>query len=247
MFCLRIFHRGYIMKQLEQQTAIVTGASKGIGRAIALALGKAGANVVLAARSAKELETVGQEMRQAGCSAIVQAADVTNREQVERLVSKAIGSFGRIDILVNNAGIGTFKTVVDMEVEEFDAMWNVNMRGVFLATKAVLPHMTKAGSGNIVNISSLAGKNGFKGGAGYGATKWALRGFAASLMLEVREFNIRVITIFPGSVDTRFSSMSLKGEKITQPEDVADAVLFAVTAPSRAMFSEIDVRPTNPK
>jgi len=126
-------------------------------------------------------------------------------------------------------------------------MWHVNMRGAFLATKGILPHMTKARTGDIVNISSLAGKNGFKGGTGYGATKWALRGFASSLMLEVRESNIRVITIFPGSVDTQFSSVNLKGESITQPEDVAAAVVFAVTSPERAMFSEIDVRPTNPQ
>jgi 3-oxoacyl-[acyl-carrier protein] reductase len=100
--------------------------------------------------------------------------------------------------------------------------------------------------GAIVNISSLAGKNSFKGGTGYCATKWALRGFASSLMLEVREHNIRVITIFPGSVDTSFSQMNKRGERITQPDDVASAVVFAVTAPDRSMFSEIDVRPTNP-
>jgi NADP-dependent 3-hydroxy acid dehydrogenase YdfG len=117
---------------------------------------------------------------------------------------------------------------------------------VFLLTKAVLPHMIRAKGGEIVNIASLAGKNSFKGGAGYCATKWALRGFAGSLMLEVREHNIRVVTVCPGSVDTAFSTTGKKGNTITQPEDVADAVIFAVTAPARSMFSEIDVRPTNP-
>jgi NADP-dependent 3-hydroxy acid dehydrogenase YdfG len=147
---------------------------------------------------------------------------------------------------VNNAGIGVFKPVVTMQVSEFDAMWNVNMRGVFLATRAVLPSMIRSRRGAIVNIASLAGKNIFKGGAGYGATKWALRGFAGSLMLEVREHNIRVVTIYPGSVDTDFSPGGKKGAQITQPEDVASAVVFAVTAPERSMFSEIDLRPTNP-
>lgn len=125
-------------------------------------------------------------------------------------------------------------------------MWNLNVRAIFVLTKVTLPHMIKARSGVIVNISSLAGKNSFKGGTGYAATKWALRGFASSLMLEVREHNIRVVTIFPGSVDTSFSSMNKKGDHITQPADVASAVVFAVTAPERTMFSEIDVRPTNP-
>jgi NADP-dependent 3-hydroxy acid dehydrogenase YdfG len=106
--------------------------------------------------------------------------------------------------------------------------------------------MIRVRGGEIVNIASLAGKNTFKGGAGYCATKWALRGFAGSLMLEVREHNIRVMTICPGSVDTGFSVSGKKGDRITQPEDVADAVLFAVTAPARSMFSEIELRPTNP-
>ena len=147
---------------------------------------------------------------------------------------------------MNNAGIGFFKPVSAMDLSEFDAMWKVNVRGVFLMSKAVLPSMTKSHRGAIVNIASLAGKNTFKGGAGYGATKWALRGFAGSLMLEVREHNIRVVTIFPGSVDTSFSSSGKRGPQITQPEDVADAVIFSVTAPERSMFSEIDLRPTNP-
>ena len=106
--------------------------------------------------------------------------------------------------------------------------------------------MIRNGSGELVYICSLAGKNSFKGGAGYCATKWGLRGFASSLMLEVREHAIRVTTIFPGSVDTSFSPQGKKGENITQPRDVADAVLFAITAPPRSMFSEIDVRPTKP-
>jgi 3-oxoacyl-[acyl-carrier protein] reductase len=139
-----------------------------------------------------------------------------------------------------------FKLVADTSVSEFDTMWGTNMRGAFLMTLAALPHMTRSKRGTIVFISSLAGKNSIRGGAGYCATKWAMRGFASSLMLEVREHNIRVVTIFPGSVDTSFSSVHKRGEKMTQPEDVADAVLFAVTAPERSMFSEIDVRPTKP-
>lgn len=231
---------------LEGRTAIVTGAGRGIGRAISEALAREGAHVILASRTSSELESVAERIRVAGGKATAIRADITDQAQVDRLVSKSLKISGTVDILVNNAGIGFFKPVSAMDVTEFDAMWKVNVRGVFLASKAVLPAMTKARRGVIVNIASLAGKNAFKGGAGYGATKWALRGFAGSLMLEVREYNIRVVTIFPGSVDTSFNVAGKRGPQITQPEDVADAVIFSVTAPERSIFSEIDLRPTNP-
>jgi len=235
------------MKKLQDHVAVITGGSRGIGKAIGGALASNGANVVLAARSARDLDAAVRELQTDGLAAVAVPTDISLQEDVEKLISSTYEKFGRIDILVNNAGIGVFKPAVEMRIEEFDAMWNVNVRGVFLATKAVLPHMLKAKSGNIVNIASLAGKNSFKGGTGYAATKWALRGFASSLMLEIRESNIRVVTIFPGSVNTHFSSTNLRGDKITQPEDVADAVVFAVTAPERSIFSEIDIRPTHPR
>ncbi|HUI66578.1 MAG TPA: SDR family NAD(P)-dependent oxidoreductase [Bacteroidota bacterium] len=231
---------------LDGQIAIVTGSGRGIGRAIAGALARAGAHVVLSSRTLSEIQKAAEQIRASGGMATAIQADVSDPAQVERLVSESLKIAGKVDLLVNNAGIGFFKPVSAMDLSEFDAMWKVNVRGVFLMSKAVLPSMTKSHRGAIVNIASLAGKNTFKGGAGYGATKWALRGFAGSLMLEVREHNIRVVTIFPGSVDTSFSSSGKKGPQITQPEDVADAVIFSVTAPERSMFSEIDLRPTNP-
>jgi 3-oxoacyl-[acyl-carrier protein] reductase len=234
------------MKSLEKRVALVTGASKGIGRAIASALAKEGAQVVLVARSKEQLISASKELSDLGLKASSEVADITDPSQVERVVKSTVSQFGRLDILVNNAGMGYFKPALEMSLREFDEMWNLNMRAVFVATKAALPHMIANKWGTIINISSLAGKNGFKGGTGYGATKWALRGFASSLMLEVREHNVRVITIFPGSVDTFFSAVNKRGERITQPEDVASAVVFAVTAPERSMFSEIDLRPTNP-
>jgi len=234
------------MRRLDNRVALVTGASRGIGKAIALALAKEGAHVVLVARSEEQLASVVAELATQGFSARAEVVDLTVPAEVERVVSGTAARFERLDILVNNAGIGHFKPAVDMLLKEFDEMWNLNMRAVFVATQSVIPHMVAAKGGVIVNICSLAGKNSFKGGTGYCATKWALRGFASSLMLEVREHNIRVITVFPGSVDTNFSSMSKKGKSITQPEDIAGAVVFAVTAPERSMFNEIDVRPTNP-
>ncbi len=234
------------MPRLENKIALVTGASKGIGRSIARALAAEGAHVVLTARTPAPLEEAAEEVRRLGTNALAIPADVGVESQVQALVDASLKQFGTIDILVNNAGMGIFKPVVEMSAAEFDAMWQVNLRGTFLTTRAVLPAMMKAASGSIVNIASLAGKNTFKGGAGYCATKWALRGFSGSLMLEVRERNIRVVTIFPGSVETGFSRSGKKGSHITQPEDVAGAVIFAVTAPARSMFSEIDLRPTNP-
>ena len=229
------------MKVLEGKVALVTGGSMGIGLAIGRRLAEEGSAVVLAARTQGRLDAAVQELRKENLSASGVAADVSREEDVDRLVGAVIKERGRIDILVNNAGIGVFKPVAEMEVRDFDAMWGTNLRGPFLVTRAVLRHMKE---GELVFINSLAGKNSFVGGAGYSATKWGLRAFAGSLMLEVRERNIRVITIFPGSVDTAFSTAKKPG--VTQPRDVADAVLFAVTAPARSMFSEIDVRPTHP-
>ena len=234
------------MNALTGKVALVTGASKGIGKAIAGALAKEGAHVVMVARSEGSLASAARELVEQGSKASTVVADITDASAAAAIVDSTVSHFGRLDILVNNAGMGHFKPVIELTLGDFDEMWNLNMRGVFVVMKAALPHMMKANSGNIVNIASLAGKNSFKGGAGYCATKWALRGFASCLMLEVRERNIRVVTIFPGSVDTGFSTMGKRGKSITQPEDVADAVLFAVASPARSMFSEIDVRPTNP-
>jgi len=233
--------------ELSGQTAIVTGAGRGIGRMIAKALSSKGVSVVLASRTLREIESLAEDFTASGSGALAIPGDVGVEVDAERIVETAVRTYGRVDILVNNAGIGVFKPVAEMAVSEADAMWNVNVRGVFLMTRSVLRYMLQQGSGAIVNISSLAGKNPVKGGALYAATKWALRGFASSLMLEVRDRNIRVITVFPGSVDTSFSQKNRRGAGITQPEDVADAVIFALSAPARTMISEIDIRPSNPK
>jgi 3-oxoacyl-[acyl-carrier protein] reductase len=231
---------------LKGSVSIVTGGSKGIGKAIALALAKAGSDVVVTSRSQKELDAVAKEVESHGVQCLPIAGDVSKKTDVDRVISRTIGAFGTVDVLVNNAGIGKFGKVVDMSEEDFERMLSVNLLGVFLFSKAVLPTMIQKKKGSIINISSLAGKNSFVGGAGYSASKWGLMGFAKSLMLEVRNSNIRVVTICPGSVDTKFSTHPKDLEKLIQPEDVAETVLFAITMPARSNVSEIDIRPTIP-
>jgi 3-oxoacyl-[acyl-carrier protein] reductase len=235
---------------LQNKTWIVTGAGRGIGRAIALRLGAEQANVVVSARTASEISRVADEIAAAGGQALPVVADVSDETAAERLVSACAERFGTVDGLVNNAGIGSFVPVSRMATADFDRMWGVNMRGVFLCTRAVLPFMTRQLSGDIVNISSLAGRNSFVGGAGYAATKWALIGFSRCLMLEVREQNIRVITLCPGSVDTTFSGPSAQGKNtaaIPSADAIATVALDALRMPRNTMVSEIDIRPTNPK
>jgi len=238
------------MNSLENKTAIVTGAGRGIGKAIALALAQCGAHVCVTARTQKEIDTVAGEIAQLGRKAIAIRADVSKESEINAMVTMAAQTLGSVDILINNAGIGHFAKVEELPTEAFDAMWGVNMRGVFLCSRAVLPYMIKQKSGDILSIASLAGRNAIVGGAGYCATKWALIGFSRSLMLEVRENNIRVITLCPGSVDTAFGD----GERphrsrggIPKAEDIAQVVLNTLLMPRHVMVSEVDIRPTNPK
>jgi 3-oxoacyl-[acyl-carrier protein] reductase len=234
---------------LKNSIALVTGAGRGIGKAIALALGKEGATVVLTSRSEEKLEETRAQIEAGGGSAVVIPADLTRDDDIRTLFAEIVSRFNRLDILVNNAGLGVFAPVRDLSLADFDTMWKLNVRAVFLCTQEALKFMEPQKSGAIINVASLAGKNAFVGGAGYAATKWALIGFARSLMLEVRTHNIRVMTICPGSVDTSFSQSPKdpsRAEKILHSEDIADTVLGALMLPDRAMVSEIDIRPTNP-
>lgn len=235
--------------KLKGSVALVTGAGKGIGRSIALSLAGQGACVGLNARTESDLKAVRSEIESGGGTAEVLPADLRDDGAIRDLFRRMDERFGRVDILVNNAGVGKFAPVRNLTVEDFDAMWSLNMRALFLCTREAVERMEKKGGGAIVNISSLAGRNAFIGGAGYAATKWALIGFSRCLMLEVRDKNIRVVTVCPGSVDTGFSGPRdpEKAAKILAPEDVAEAVMAALTLPARALMSEIDIRPTNPR
>ncbi|MCK9409628.1 MAG: SDR family NAD(P)-dependent oxidoreductase [Bacteriovoracaceae bacterium] len=232
------------MKSLGGCVAIITGASKGIGRAVALALSKQGVSVVLAARNSELLAVLEQEIISDGGTAVSIPTDVTSEHSIEHLIRETRKRFGKIDILINNAGVGIFSNVTDMTTEAFDEMMNVNVKGVFMCSRAVLPTMKAQQHGEIINVASLAGKNSLAGGSVYSATKWGLIGFSRSLMLEVREYNIRVVTIAPGSVNTGFGEKERNEPMIIQPEDVAETVIFALSMPGRVNVSEIDIRPT---
>jgi len=231
-------------------TALITGATVGIGRAIAFALGRAGYQVGVCARTPSKLRTLLDELAAAGITAAGYPADVGLEADVATLMSHLTTALGPIDVLVNNAGIAVLKPFTELTLDEWDATMATNLRSLFLVTRAVLPGMRERRRGSIVNISSLAGRNGFAGGTAYTASKHAVLGFSRSLMLEVRADNVRVIAICPGSVDTPLmrtqTAFATRLEKILQPEDVADTVLAALALPERAMVSELDVRPTNP-
>ena len=234
----------------QPQTALVTGATEGIGRAIAVALASAGYRVGVCARSEKNVAALVAELRASGAEASGRPADVSSPDDVQALVRQVEDDLGPVDVLVNNAGIMRFRPIAELTLEDWDATMAVNVRGLFIMTQAVLPGMRQRRHGAIVNIASLAGKNGFVGGAASTASKHAVLGFAKSLMLEVRKDDIRVITICPGSVDTRLlqaePAMYGKDRKIMAPQDVAEVVLASLALPARALVSELDLRPTNP-
>lgn len=234
----------------DKELAVVTGASRGIGKAIALALAEEEMDVIIFGRDVNALEKTQAEIKSKNVRCEYFSGDVGDEKFVHMSIKKIIDIYGKVDHLINNAGIGIMKKVIDASLEDFKKQVNVNLFGVFNLTKAVLPKMIERRSGSIINIASLAGKNSFIGGSMYSSTKHALLGFAKSLMLEIREYNIRVATICPGSVDTDFNTGGIdprsKGE-ILKSEDVAQAVLSIINLPVRALMSEIDLRPTNPK
>jgi 3-oxoacyl-[acyl-carrier protein] reductase len=234
----------------SSRVALVTGATEGIGRAVAFSLGRAGWSVGVCARTPARLERLLLELRGAGVAAEGLPADVGDEAQVKGLVQRVSTTLGTIDTLVNNAGMLVAKPFLDLTLEDWDATMRTNLRSLFLVTREVLPGMRTLGRGDIVNISSLAGRNGFVGGSAYVASKHAVLGFSKSLMLEERKNNIRVIALCPGSVDTGMLAnqplLPSVPEKILRPEDVAETILAALQLPGRALVSELDIRPTNP-
>jgi 3-oxoacyl-[acyl-carrier protein] reductase len=231
-------------------TALVTGATRGIGRATAFALGRAGYRVGVCARTAGAVDPLVRELEVEGIHAAGAAADVSDPAQVSDAVARIVGVLGEIGLLVNNAGVLIARPFEELTLEDWEATMATNLRSLFLVTRAVLPAMRRRREGTVVNVASLAGRNGFVGGTAYAASKHGVLGFSRSLMLEVRKEGIRVIAVCPGSVDTAMlrDQPLLKSDpdRILRPEDVAQAILHAVQLPARALVSELDIRPTNP-
>jgi 3-oxoacyl-[acyl-carrier protein] reductase len=236
--------------QLASSRCVVTGATEGIGRAIAFALGARGARVAVCARTPERVETAVGELTDRGVDAIGWPCNVSDEGSVSRFADRVLNVFETADVLVNNAGLSHFAPLTDLTTEQIDEMLTVNIRGVFLVTRAFLPGMLEQRRGQIVNMASLAGRNGVVGGTAYSASKHAVLGFSKSLMLEVRKASVRVIAVCPGSVHTDFfdkAGMSVENPgRLLRPEDVANAVLSALELADGALVSELDIRPANP-
>jgi len=231
---------------LAGQVAVVTGAGRGIGAAIARKLAQLGATAVLCGRTQSTLDITAQAILDAGGKVEVIPCDVTILHQLEYAATRVDSTFGRIDVLVNNAGVGGFNEPLhNLLPDEWDRILNTNLRAVFYAVHAFAPMMIRAYSGHIINISSLAGKNALPNGAAYAASKWGLNGLTYSVAEELRGHNIRVSVVCPGSVDTELSPHAGKDRnKMLQPDDVAHAVAMLVTQAPQSFVSEILLRPT---
>jgi len=231
---------------LEGQVAIVTGAGRGIGSAIARKLAALGATAVLLGRTKSTLDETARSIVDAGGKTEVIPCDVTVLHQFEYAAARVDSTFGRADVLVNNAGVGGFNDPLHtLPPEDWERILNTNLRGVYFAIRTFAPLMIRAYSGHIINISSLAGKNALPNGAAYAASKWALNGLTYSVAEELRKHNVRVSVICPGSVDTELSPHAGKDpNKMLQPDDVAHAVAMLVTQAPQSFVSEILLRPT---
>src|SRR5881227_2687089 len=234
------------LNPLHEQVAVVTGAGRGIGAAIARKLAALGAVVILCGRKRDPLESTAAEIRRDGWQSEVLPCDVTNLSSVEAAAQHIDKTHGRADILVNNAGIGGFGGPLHkMLPESWDAVLNTNLRGVYYCIRSFAPMMVRAKNGHIINISSLAGKNPLPNGAAYAASKWGLNGLSYSVAEELRGHNIRVSVVCPGSVDTELSPHAGKdSRKMLKPDDVAHVVGMLVTQAPQSFVSEVLLRPT---
>jgi 3-oxoacyl-[acyl-carrier protein] reductase len=232
---------------LKNKTAIVTGGTKGIGRGIAEALVREGISVCISARHQDEIDEAVTALNQSG-RAIGLVCDVRHYNQVKALIDHTVKELGGLDILINNAGIGSFETVEETSPEDFRAVLETNVFGVFYCCHEAIPQMKKRGGGYIINISSLAGVNAHPRMAAYNASKFALNGFSEALMQEVRHDNIKVSYIMPGSVNTEFGGDEPSDEKSWQltPQDIARVVIDLLHHDDRSLPSRVEIRPSKP-
>ena len=237
-----------MVKRLENQVALITGASAGIGQATARALAAEGAKLVLTARRQDRLEQLVADAKQLGAECISVAGDAREEATAREVVSQAKAAFGRIDILINNAGVGNYKNLVDTSADDYDQMMDSNVRTTFLFSRHVVPVMIEQRSGLVLMVSSMAGVYDFPGEAVYCATKFAQVGFAQGLDKELRPFGIKVGTICPGGVKTEFAlgkgrtEASVKESLMLEAEDVAQAILFSCTQPAGSRIIQVQMR-----
>ncbi|WAH38270.1 3-ketoacyl-ACP reductase [Alicyclobacillus dauci] len=238
--------------KLQGKNALITGAGKGIGRAIAEQLASEGVNLGLISRTSADLESLAGSIREKyNVKASVAIADVGDRKQVETAVNQISHELGNIDILINNAGTAKFGTVIDMDVEEWEQMIRVNLLGTYYVTRAVLPGMMDQNYGDIINVSSTAGERGAATTSAYSASKFGVMGFSESLMQEVRKNNIRVVALAPSTVNTDLAKAA--GLKIgdedrqMQPSDIAELVLSILSLPQRVVVKNASIIMTNPQ
>jgi NAD(P)-dependent dehydrogenase (short-subunit alcohol dehydrogenase family) len=235
---------------LQNKRVVVTGASKGIGLAIAQSLYQEGCKVLICAREqAKVDEAVAQIAGTEGGTIAGIGADVSRFEDVQRIFQEADRQFEGLDILINNAGFGVFHPTAEITVEDWDQLIATNLSGAFYCSKEALARFKQSGGGQIVNLSSLAGKNPFAGGAAYNASKFGLNGFSEAMMLDHRADGVRVSYVMPGSVDTEFGGKEVKSKSSWKiaPEDIAEIVLGILKMPGRTLISRVEVRPSWPK
>lgn len=233
----------------SNRVCLVTGATRGIGRAISKMLLEEGANVVICGRSEGSVNQAVRELSTGSAGKVRgKAADVRVHEQVGQLFRFVDAEFGGLDVLVNNAGVGVFRPVDELSIEDWRYTIETNLTGVFSCCREALLRFKTRGGGQIVNISSLAGKNPFAGGAAYNASKFALTGFSEAVMLDSRNQNVRVSYVMPGSVATEFSGHASADDswKIA-PEDIAQIVRMTLAMPERTLISRVEVRPAKPK
>jgi NAD(P)-dependent dehydrogenase (short-subunit alcohol dehydrogenase family) len=234
--------------EIRGASALVTGAGRGIGRAISLALAREGAKVAAVARSRGELDALVAEIRGAGGQALAVPGDLRDPAFPAQAVAAAVSAHGRLSILVNNAGVGGFSSFAETTDAQWDQILGTNLTGVFRLTRAALPHLTQGG-GDVYMVSSLAGQNPIAGLSAYCASKAALDHLSTCLMLEVRDKGVRVSVLAPGSVNTGFADRDTSGDSswMLQPEDIADAVLDLVRSRGGAHLSRVEMRPARPQ
>ncbi|MFV8337971.1 3-ketoacyl-ACP reductase [Flavobacterium sp. LB3P21] len=238
------------MTDLKNKNALITGAGKGIGKAIALALAKEGVNIILVARTQEEIDSVAAKVRSLRVKALAITADVADINSVNAAVEKALAEFGTIDILINNAGIAAFGKFLELEPTDWERIIQVNLMGTYYVTRAVLPNMIERQTGDIINISSTAGLSGNALTSAYSASKFAVLGLTESLMQEVRKHNIRVTALTPSTVATDMAKeLNLTDgnpDKVMQAEDMAELIIAQLKLNRRVFIKNSSIWSTNP-